>query len=94
MHDSDNDRETTLTVAQVAARFQVHTTTIQRWIKKQYFPGARKRGLELNSAYLVPIADIEALEEKLQVVAVVDDQPDPPSHQPPTADDSDTVISS
>ena len=92
MHDSDNNHETTLTVTQVAARFQVHTTTIQRWIKKQYFPGARKRGPELNSPYLVPIADIKLLEEKLQVVVVTDDQPEPPSHQPPVADDPDTVI--
>jgi excisionase family DNA binding protein len=63
----DNDRKI-MTVAQVAQHFNVHTTTIQRWIQKGHFPGARKRGPEKNSAFLIPKADVQALDQKLNQV--------------------------
>ena len=60
----DNDQKN-MTVVQVAERFQVHTTTVQRWIQKGHLPGTRKRGPEKNSPFLIPRTAVTALEEKL-----------------------------
>jgi excisionase family DNA binding protein len=60
------DKASTLTVAEVAERLNVHPTTVQRWVRLGHFPGAYKKGPGRNSPYIVPETDIAAFEEKIQ----------------------------
>lgn len=67
MSNSDNQKDT-LTITQVAEHFDVHATTVQRWVKQGYFPGARRRGPAKNSPILIPRTDVEDFEEQLKIV--------------------------
>ena len=53
-----------LSVAQLAARFQVDRRTILRYISRGYFPGAFQIG-PATSAYVIPLDDVLAYEKKL-----------------------------
>jgi excisionase family DNA binding protein len=68
MPRNNGQENNTMTVKQAAAHFNVHPSTIQRWIQKGHFPEARKRGPESNSPYIIPAANIAALDEKLNQI--------------------------
>lgn len=53
-----------LSTAEVASRLNVHETTVQRWVRLGYFPGARKKGPARNSPYVIPNAAVEAFVEQ------------------------------
>jgi excisionase family DNA binding protein len=63
-----------LNVREVAGRLQVDTTTIQRWVRQGYFPGAHKAGPGRTSPYRIPEKDVVALMEKMGVPREVQKQ--------------------
>ncbi len=58
---------TMLTTRQVAERLEVTLRTVQRWVDIGRFPGAYRLDPDANrSPYLIPVADVEAFEERRQ----------------------------
>ena len=49
-----SEPEKMILAAEAAKRLHVTTRTVQRWVKKEYFPGARKKSPTLSGAYLIP----------------------------------------
>ena len=52
-----------LSTTEVADRLEVHRNTVISWIRKGYFPNARKVGLGKNSPYVIPESDVTEFEE-------------------------------
>jgi len=52
-----------LSTTEVADRLDVHRNTVISWIRKGYFPNARKVGLGKNSPYVIPESDVTEFEE-------------------------------
>ncbi|MCP4606495.1 MAG: helix-turn-helix domain-containing protein [Proteobacteria bacterium] len=49
---------------QIAERFQVDITTVQKWAAQGYFPNAYKAGPGRTSPYRIPETDVIALMKK------------------------------
>ena len=49
-----------LSIKEVAEQFQVDHSTVYRWVRQGYFPGARKAGPGRTSPYRIPKSDIVA----------------------------------
>ncbi len=57
----------TLSTREVAKRFKVDLTTVQKWALKGHFPNAHKAGPGRTSPYRIPEQDVIALMEELGV---------------------------
>ena len=75
--ETDNKLSTT----QLADRLEVHRNTVINWIRKGYFPNARKIGLGKNSPYVIPESDVTAFEEQRDRMTEQKSQ-DRPGRQP------------
>ncbi len=60
-----SETEKMILAAEAAKRLHVTTRTVQRWVKKGYFPGARKKSPTLSGAYLIPESALLAYEQQL-----------------------------
>ena len=60
-----SEPEKMILAAEAAKRLHVTTRTVQRWVKKGYFPGARKKSPTLSGAYLIPESALLAYEQEL-----------------------------
>jgi len=53
-------------VGDLAEHFNVHSTTVQGWIRAGHFPGAYKKGPGRTSAFVVPDSAVQEFERKLK----------------------------
>jgi len=57
-----------LSTPEAAQRFDVTTKTITRWIQAGEFPNAYRLSSAKKSPYRIPLADIEAYEDRRVVI--------------------------
>jgi len=67
--------ERLLSVVEIAEKFDVHTTTVQGWIRAGHFPGAFKKGPGRTSPFVVPESAVLAFEKKLKGQTATSPQP-------------------